>query len=313
MMDKETANQNLRPLVLSALEDFRRLLQSIALFHAIFWGLMTFEVLLIALFFSFLVHLALIALSIALLTLTFFSYFILKFWIYTKKREDFITLADAFQESVQRLMGEEETTFAYYASLAKAFLTLSDALKKSPPSPGKAHYLWINSFYPLITYCYKKLSHKNLLFIQELILGRTTHLWLEFIRKAPTHLEAHAALASTYITFSTFFAEDKKHKERFTTLVQKAAEEFKILSDYSPNDIWAHTQLAYTYHDLNMRREEIKEYEAILILHPKDIDTLFKLGVLYFQEGFASKALSLYEELRKLNPQKSNELINFYA
>ncbi|MEI6532008.1 MAG: hypothetical protein WCN87_04225 [Chlamydiota bacterium] len=312
-MDKETINQNLSPLALSALTAFRGLLHSIALFHAVFWGLMAFEIILIALFFSFLVQSALVAVSIALLTLTVFCYFVLKLWVYTKKRQDFSTLADAFQESIQRLMGQEEHTFSYYGALTKSLLTLSDALKKNPSPSWGENYIWMKPFHPFIAFGYKKLTSEDLLFIQELILGRTSQLWLEFIRKAPTHLEAHAALASTYITFSTFFAEEKKHKERFTALVQKAAEEFKILSDYSPNDVWAHTQLAYTYHDLNMRREEIKEYEAILALQPKDSDTLFKLGVLYFQEGFASKALSLYEELKKLSPQKSEELINFYA
>lgn len=312
-MDKETLNQNLNPLALSALGSFKGLLHSIALFHAIFLSLMTFEVLLIALFFSFLVQSALVAVSIALLTLTVFCYFVLKLWVYTKKRQDFGGLADAYQESIQRLLGKADASFNYYTTLTKALLALSDALKKDLKTPLLEGYPLAKAVAPLATFCYKKLIKEDLLFIQELILGRTVQLWLEFIRKEPTHLEAHAALASTYITFSNLFADGKKNKERFTALVQKAAEEFKILSDYAPSDIWVHTQLAYTYHDLGMRAEEIKEYEAILALEPKDGDTLFKLGVLYFQEGSTAKALSLYEELKKLNPQKSEQLINFYA
>lgn len=312
-MNKETLQQNLRPLAASALEHFKKLLSSIALFHGAFLSLIAGEVLLIALFFTFLVKSALVALSIGLLVLTIFCYSVLKIWVYTKKRQDFAALSKAFEESIKRLMGDEPTTsFDHVFILSRALLTLSDTLKKDRGAFLDNSRPFLKPFLPLLSLLYQKLIKKDLLFVQEEILSRTVQLWLSFIRTEPTHLEAHASLASTYITFSTLF-DAKKERERFTALMQKAAEEFKILSDYAPSDVWVHMQLAYTYHDLNMRAAEIKEYEAILQLQPGDSETLFKLGVLYFQEGYTAKALSLYEELKKLSPEKSQQLISFYA
>ena len=60
-------------------------------------------------------------------------------------------------------------------------------------------------------------------------------------------------------------------------------------------------------------QQEIKEYESILQLCPSDNDTLFKLGVLYFQQGFNSKGLKVYEALKQHDGQKAEQLINFYG
>ena len=68
--------------------------------------------------------------------------------------------------------------------------------------------------------------------------------------------------------------------------------------------------LAYQ-HDFS--EEEIKEYETILSLCPDDKDTLFKLGMLYFQQGFNAKGLRAYERLKRSNYRKAEDLIKFYG
>lgn len=311
-MDKQTLHQTLHPLASSALEHFKALLHRLALFHGLFLGLIVFELFLIAFFFSFLVQSAFLAISVALLVLTVFCYFVLRLWVQTKKRQDAERLADAFQESISRLSGDDERSFDHYSLLTRALHTLASIIKKDPEDL-LASYAFAAPLRPLVNYLYHKLIREERLLIQELILDRTIQLWIEFIRQQPTHLEAHAGLGTTYITYSTLYSGQKKHQERFKNLVQKAAEEFKILSSYAPNDIWVHHQLANTYHDLALRKEEIRAYEAILALEPQDAETLLKLGRLYFEEGRAAEALSLYEELKKFSPQKSEQLIAFYT
>ena len=94
---------------------------------------------------------------------------------------------------------------------------------------------------------------------------------------------------------------------------ERAIEEFKILNDYAPEDPWIHAQLAYSYHDLQMPQEEIREYETVLRLKPDDMDTLFRLGVLYFQQGMNAKGLQAYEELKRFHYKKAEALIGYYG
>ena len=106
---------------------------------------------------------------------------------------------------------------------------------------------------------------------------------------------------------------DEKFEKKFRMTAEKAIEEFKILSQYAPNDPWIHAQLAYSYHDLQMPLEEIQQYETIQKLNPDDKDNLYKLGVLYFQQGMNAKGLKVYEELKKAHYKKAENLIKHYG
>jgi tetratricopeptide (TPR) repeat protein len=100
---------------------------------------------------------------------------------------------------------------------------------------------------------------------------------------------------------------------KFRVTAERAIEEFKILNDYAPDDPWVHVQLAYSYHDLQMPQEEIREYEIVLALRPNDKETLFKLGMLYFQQGMNAKGLRIYEALKETHYKKAESLIKFYG
>ena len=106
---------------------------------------------------------------------------------------------------------------------------------------------------------------------------------------------------------------NESFQQKFRKTAEKAIEEFKIMSDYAPHDPWVHAQLAYSYRDLQMPKEEIKEYEAILHLCPDDKETLFKLGKLYFQQGQNAKGLQIYETLKNTHFKKAENLISFYG
>jgi tetratricopeptide (TPR) repeat protein len=102
-------------------------------------------------------------------------------------------------------------------------------------------------------------------------------------------------------------------EKKFRQASERAIEEFKIISDYAPNDPWVHLQLAYSYRDLNMPLEEIQAYETILRINPTDKEALFKLGTLYFQQGMNAKGLQVYEELKRANFSKVENLIKYYG
>ena len=114
--------------------------------------------------------------------------------------------------------------------------------------------------------------------MRELLLQEAIEELLKLVRCEPTHLQVHTALANAYVTLSSLyvcprpqerFDEDRwflpvhlvqELGQKFRSAAERAIEEFKILNDYAPDDPWIHTQLAYSYHDLQMPQEEIREY-----------------------------------------------------
>ncbi len=99
----------------------------------------------------------------------------------------------------------------------------------------------------------------------------------------------------------------------FQDAAQKALEEFTIIYHYAPDDPWIHMQLAQSYRALSMFEKEIEEYEAILKMSPLDQQVLFRLGMLYFEHGQNAKGLQIYEELKRSNLKKAEQLIVFYG
>jgi tetratricopeptide (TPR) repeat protein len=101
--------------------------------------------------------------------------------------------------------------------------------------------------------------------------------------------------------------------QKFKEAARLAIEEFRILSHYAPNDPWVHEQLAVGFHDLGMPDEEVKEVETLLKLRPQDKEILFRLGMLYFKQNQNAKGLQVYEELKKANFKKAENLISAYG
>jgi tetratricopeptide (TPR) repeat protein len=131
---------------------------------------------------------------------------------------------------------------------------------------------------------------------------------LQQIRATPTDLEVHASLASTYVALSKILKDEK-----YKTTARLAIEEFRILSHYAPNDPWVHEQLAVGYRDLGMPEEEMREVETLLKLRASDKEILYRLGTLYFKQNMNAKGLQVYEELKRANFKKAEDLINSYG
>lgn len=306
---------------------FDKLLSFYIKFNLFFLILAIIEV--VGLFFSFrfLADSALLAFSFGFLFLTFFSYFILRFYLHTQKPIEFEKLKNSYERSCKLMFGYEEGNLEKHVTLANAYCKLANSLHKKEARAFKLPKFLIK-FFPLLCLNIEKCSawclfedvHK----MKELFLTGAVNEHIKVVKCEPTSQAAHAALANAYVMLSGLYASknnpqgkiesfSNKMEQKFRLTAERAIEEFKIILDYAPDDPWIHKQLAYSYHDLQMPIEEIKEYEAVLKINPDDKDTIYKLGVLYFQQGFNAKGLRLYEELKQFNQKKADQLIKFYA
>lgn len=288
------------------------------------------EFLLLILFFSFLAQSAVLAMCLAIVFLTVFSYFTFRLYYNTRKPEQLIDIRDEYIGRCKAAIGYQEGVAKFHMALANASCKLAAALH------GKEyHYypppLWLEIFAPTLETFSCWWHWQDLHKMKEILLLISVDEHIKLVKCEPTNLEVHAALANAYVMLSSIYSDPRKTggyeddrwvplesyseemRGRFRGAAERAIEEFKILNDYAPNDPWVHAQLAYSYHDLQMPAEEIKEYEIMLRINPDDKDTLFKLGMLYFQEGQNAKGLKIYEELKGSHYKKAEQLIKFYG
>jgi hypothetical protein len=311
---------------------FDRTIKKYVYFSLIFLFSLIIEIFSIIIFLPFLVKSSLLAFSLALIFLTSFSYLIIRLYLKTKKSEQLLEIKEIFLISFKRTFNYREEIPEHHLAIANACLKYASALERREQS--YYHSLlsrWFKSLVP-ITEKFSSFWHWHDVFeMRELLLLQTVEEHIQLVKYAPTDLEVHAALANAYVILSTLyvkFNDEEKGEDlqwglskdqalllekKFRATAERAIEEFKILSDFAPNDPWVQTQLAYSYHDLGMPEEEIKAYETILIVCPNDKDTLYKLGVLYFQQGHNAKGLQIYEKLKKSNYKKAELLISHYG
>jgi len=329
-LDKNRYTQQINVNIDHILKRLDRTLVSYVAFNMAFVGIGCVEFLLLMSFFTFLAQSSVLALSLAVLFLTLFSYFILRLYFNTRKPEQLLDLRDDYLNSCKQVFHYQEGIPKHHMTLASAACKLAAALHDreyhyySPPawldilgSTMETFSCWWH-WYDLHTF-------------KELLLLCSVDEHIKLVKCEPTNLQAHAALANAYVMLSSIYSNpqkaatyDSEHfiapqrfseamQQQFRAAAERAIEEFKILNDYAPNDPWVHAQLAYSYHDLQMPQEEIKEYETILRINPADKETFFKLGMLYFQQGHNAKGLRIYEELKHSHYNKAENLIKFYG
>lgn len=328
-IDKEFYNHKVREFWPPFFHEFNRIIKTFIIFNSCFFILGLLELILFTAFFTLLAKSSILAISLASLFLTAFSYFVLRIYFQVKKPEQLSELKNDFIYSFKKVFPYQNGIAEHHFALSNALCLISASLQDKEylcyPLPKWLHFLspWVQRF---SCWCYWEDVQK----MRELLLFAAIEEHLQVIKIEPTNLELHASLANVYVTLSNLYysrqrEEDvnalfaPKHKissemhEKFRTMAERAIEEFKILKDYAPNDPWVHAQLASSYHDLQMPLEEIKEYEVLITLRPEDNEILFKLGVLYFEQGFNAKGLQIYEELKQMNYRKAEQLIEFYG
>ena len=330
LFDKSFYQQQINTMTQPIIRKFERVMRSYMLFHILFFTIAIVEIVLIVCLFTFLVQSSLFAISISILFLTVFTYFILKIYLQTKKPEQFKEIVDSYLTECKKHLDYHEGIPEHHLMLADTCCRLVEACQ------GREYLFPIIRFLSFLTPSLEKWNcwwyWQDYHILKEMVLLAAIQEHIKLVKNEPTNLEAHAGLASAYVMLSQLYVDPRKFveegderwlprgcyasemmEEKFRATSKKAIEEFKILSDYAPNDPWVHLQLAYSYHDLQMPAEEIKEYEIILKLNPDDKEALYKLGILYFQLGRNAAGLEVYEELKRSNYKKAESLISFYG
>lgn len=307
---------------------FKSITRYYALFHLFFVGLILVEVFSFFLFFSLLSRSSLLAVSLAAIFLTLFSYLVLLFYFQAKKPEQLIELKNSYSAACLRLLPTENSP-ERHLSLAYAYYRLTSELHDQeynyyqlPPS--------LKALEPLAEKFSLWAHWKDVHDMKEMLLFLAIEEHVKLVKAEPTDLEAHASLAGGFISLYKLYMDPRKQfpgrqftwvsseyasekmEKRFKAAAQRAIEEFKILDAYAPGDPWVHAQLASIYHDLEMPEEETLQYEALQKISPQDKTVLFRLGTLYFEQGKAAAALRLYQELRTANDPAAEELISYY-
>lgn len=314
----------------ATLGPFNRAIKSYVAFNILFLILGTAELLALTVLFSRLSDSALVAFTLALFFLTLFTYFILRIYLLSKKPVQFLRIRDAFVAMCRELYDYQEDLPESYFELANACIYCTrclEGLEFSYYRPPR----WLDVLSTSLEHFSCWWHWEDLHRLRELLLQEAIEELLKLVRCEPTHLQVHTALANAYVTLSGIYVSSRPQdrydedrwlppphlaqelQKKFRFAAEKAIEEFKILNDYAPEDPWIHAQLAYSYHDLQMPQEEIREYETVLRLKPDDMDTLFRLGVLYFQQGMNAKGLQAYEELKRFHYKKAEALIGYYG
>lgn len=309
---------------------FDRIMQKHAAFNIFFTCLCSIEFFFLLFFFTFLAQSLMLALMLAVFFFSCFSFFTLRLYFQTKKPEQLKEIQERYIAACKGLLNYQESSPEHHIALASACCKLANRLHGreysyyAPPA-------WLSAIAPTMEKLSCWLHWQDLHLIKELLLQTSVNEHLKLIKCQPINLEAHAALANAYVMLSGLYIDPRKidgydderwipagkyeeaFEKKFRATAECAIEEFKILNEYAPDDPWVHNQLAYSYRDLQMPLEEIKEYETIYKLNPDDKDNLYKLGILYFQQGLNAKGLRVYEELKKSQYQKIDHLIKQYG
>lgn len=328
-LEKELNKDRIHHLIGPTKHRFQKILKSYAAFNVFFFFLISFELIYLFIHLTFLVQNFVLAIHLALIFASFFSYFTLRLFFQIKKTEKCIDLKNEFIESVKKNSQFQEDSLDYYLDLATMCCKLATHLHRIEYFVYRAPFqidLFTSPLEKFSCWCHwQDAQHLKELFLQESI-----KFHIRMVQIEPTKLDVHVGLANAYVMLSGLYIDPRtvegldedlwipsnKYKdcfEKFKLASERAIEEFKIISDFAPHDPWVHAQLAFSYHDLNMPEEEIKEYETILQLCPDDKETLFKLGRLYFEQGMNAKGLRIYEILKKSHYKKAEALIQFYG
>lgn len=252
---------------------------------------------------------------VAFFVLTFFTYLILFFYFHTRKPDQFLIYKDQFLRSCRSCLKSGPGQIEHHLSICSAISYLIKDLRLPP-------------FSNLFKKISKKLQDEDLFLLKEVLLIASKDELLKQVQNTPVDIEIHASLATTYVSLSSLYKEQKnasylwkqrkKQKskilnQKFKIAIKRAIEEFQILNDLAPKDPWVHAQLAKSYHDLGMIEDEMKQYEQILLLRPNDMEVLFQCATCYFKLGSNAKGLEAYEKLKNAHFAKAKNLLIYYG
>ncbi len=309
-------------------KSFAAINRSHVLFHTFFIFALSIGLIVFGLLFSRFLQSIAMALWLAGIFLTVFTYLVLLFYLQGRRPERLMQLRDEFIEAAQTSIPYDPGTLEYHCCITESIVHLMSQLR----IPSVENRLILAS--ETLTYLVDKFliwtRWKDLLKFKEMLLLTSIQEHIRLIKKEPSDLEAHCSLANNYISLAALYQDPKKlaqnqqllwtppeyeseemHK-KFEVALERALEEYHIIGAYAPDDPWVHAQRAALYKELDRPDAEQKEYEQILKIDPQNGEILFRLGKLYFRKGENASALKIYDQLRNINGEKGQELIAYY-
>lgn len=311
------------------IQKFSSLTLKYAAFHIIFFVIGFTQILSLLLFFSFFSKTTWSAIALASLFLTTFSYLVLHFYFQARKPQQFLELMQEFQNECNHRLSSSNAPLELYLAQATAFTTLSSHLYEI-----EGNYYPIPTFFKTLAPLMKKFSvfmhWKDVHKIKELLLLSSINETVAVVKLMPTDVDAHANLATAYLSLANIYLHPSKLspagslpwvspeysskiiRDKFHSATDRAIEELNIINEYAPNNPWVHYQLAEIYRQKNLEQLEIKEYEILLTIQESDDRLLHRLGILYFNQGYNSKGLKIYQQLISKNQSLAEDLISHY-
>ena len=98
-------------------------------------------------------------------------------------------------------------------------------------------------------------------------------------------------------------AEALKNKD-----YRKALTHFRIVLQATPDDVRVLSRIGTCCYKLRDFTNSIKHFQKALEITPKDKDLLYTLGLVYVKAGEKMKALSMYDQLKKVHQDRAEEL-----
>ncbi len=270
--------------------------------------------------FPFLGRSSFFAVLMAVTFLTIFSYFVLRFYFQTKRSEQFLILKKVFILECSGSITDKEALLPLLYQLIYRLEGEEYRYYRPPP--------YIRALEPILQKFSAWCHWYDVLLMKELLHSHCIREQLKTVKKNPTSLKVHMALAEGYIALYKLYFNpsgnppysfiEKAYSssemiKKFQRAAQCAVEELKIILYYEPTNKWGLMQLASIYHDLGQKEEEQKIYEALLDLAPQEKEIQFRLGSLYFQLGLMASGLKIYENLQKINDPHAEKLIDQYG
>lgn len=309
-------------------KQFARINRAWVLFHTAFVFAMALELIVFGLLFSRFLQSTAMAIWLAGIFMTVFSYLVLLFYLQGRRPEKLMQLRDEYLDAARVCIPYHVGTLEYHCCITEAIFHLNASLT-IPPLTSKWLLASDTSSY-LIQKFRIWTRWKDLLKLKEMLLISSIQEHIRLVKKDPSDLEAHASLASNYVALATLYQDPKKlmvseeivwippeydseeMQKKFETALERALEEYHIIDEYAPNDPWVHAQRATLYKELDKAEEEQIEYEQILNIDPQNEEILLRLGKLYFRKGENAKGLKIYDQLQSLDENKAHALIGHY-
>jgi len=308
----------------NVLKEYKKVILFHAFFKYLFLALFILQGVGLLLFYT---EPAIFALQLGVLCLSIFTYFILHFYFQAKKPDQFIQLKKRFIEACRKGISIPKGTAEHHLVIAQHlmhFIAHLHRFENNNYELSKHSIFFLSIFQKLSFYLHTEDYFK----IKELFYFAAIEEHMQQIRVTPTDLEVHASLANCYVAIAKMYMDAKQFLENKNSRLlrkyeeylgekldfasKRAVEEFHIINEFAPNDLWVHAQLAHCYQVLERFEDEAAEYEKILEIRPHDQEIRFRLAKILFSLGQNAKALKHYDWLKQNKYKKADALLEEY-